>query len=282
MATGNKPARGSRLCRAGANLSRAKPRGPSHESTRLSPSTACAELSAQLRSCVGGSSLQLRTSNLQNLIANGILERPLTHSKQTTAMPSNREKFRVPRTRKRASEVTFGGEAKKKLIATVPNSKIMLSSLEPTLSQFLTATKTGFPDLRTCQPLDGLGQKPRCLVAPPAVQFCWAPFGAMVARRSTAKIGCATEAREQRVGTQGNPVADSTPPVASACNPSGEIPFLPQGRQMLPGTQGNPSRQTLFVSKGKGNYLAGSAIVSIGASGVPEVYNPGRFLRRHP
>jgi prephenate dehydrogenase len=28
------------------------------------------------------------------LIANGILERPLTHSKQTTAMPSNREKFR--------------------------------------------------------------------------------------------------------------------------------------------------------------------------------------------
>jgi hypothetical protein len=246
LATGNQLAPGSHG-RAGANLSQAKPRGPSHESTRLSPSTACAELSAQLRSCVGGSSLQLRTSNLQNLIANGILERPLTHSKQTTAMPSNREKFRVPRTRKRASEVTFGGEAKKRLIATVPNSKIMLSSLEPTLSQFLTATKTGFPDLRTCQPLDGLGQKPRCPIAPSAVRFCWAPFGAMVARRSTAKIGCATEAREERLGP-----GDGT------------------------------SGQTLFVSQCKGNYLAGSAIVSLGASGVPEVYNPGRVLRRYP
>jgi hypothetical protein len=97
------------------------------------------------------------------------------------------------------------------LTATVTNSRIQLSPSEPTLSQFLTATKTAFPSLQRSQFLDGLGR-----------------------------------------------------------DPSGEIPFLPKGRQ------------TLFVSQCKGNYLVGSAIVSIGASVVPEVYNPGRFLRRFP
>jgi hypothetical protein len=66
-------------------------------------------------------------------------------------------------------------------------------------------------------------------------------------------------------------------------DPSGEIPFLRQGiKQMLFAPGGSPSGQMLFVSQGKENYLAGFAIVSLGASGVPEVYNPGRFLRRHP
>ena len=42
---------------------------------------------------------------------------------------------------------------------------------------------------------------------------------------------------------------------------SGEIPILPRGRD---------------------NFSRSSAIESLGASGVPEVYNPGRFLRRYP
>ena len=46
------------------------------------------------------------------------------------------------------------------------------------------------------------------------------------------------------------------------------------------------SRRLFFLrtSEGRGsvaNYFARSAIVSLGASTVPEVYNPGRFLRRH-
>jgi hypothetical protein len=52
---------------------------------------------AQLRSRGCDSSSRLQASSLQNLIANGILESHLTHSKQTTAIPSNREKSRHPR-----------------------------------------------------------------------------------------------------------------------------------------------------------------------------------------
>jgi hypothetical protein len=79
------------------------------------------------RICVGGSNIQRLTFNLQNLIANEILESPVTPTNHTTAVPSNREKFRGPRINKHASGVTFASEAKKKLIATHPNSKFLLT-----------------------------------------------------------------------------------------------------------------------------------------------------------
>jgi hypothetical protein len=168
--------------RAGIDLSRTELRGPRRKPTCVRPPTACAGLPAQSLPC----GVDVRALGPDSLATR--------HSPLAAAF----------------------------LTATVPNSKIQLSPWEPTLSQFLIATKnrsvrggppwrTAFPSLQRSQFLDGLGR-----------------------------------------------------------DPLGEIPFLPQGRQ------------TLFVSQCKGNYLAGFAIVSLGASGVPEVYNPGRFLRRFP
>jgi choline dehydrogenase len=77
------------------------------------------------RSC--GSSIQSRSSSVQNLIANGILERPLTQSKQTIGTTSNREKSWVPCIKGRASHMNLRSEAKKRLIATLANSKILLT-----------------------------------------------------------------------------------------------------------------------------------------------------------
>jgi len=54
-----------------------------------------------------GSSVQPQAPSLQNLIANGILESLLTSSKQTTAIPSNREKFRVSHICKNAWKMSF-------------------------------------------------------------------------------------------------------------------------------------------------------------------------------
>lgn len=91
------------------------------QSTSAKPTTACRSTTV----CLIGPLLPSRapTPNPSPLhppflIANGILERPLTHSKQSTAMPPNREKFGVLRTRKYAAGVKFGSEAKKRLIAT--------------------------------------------------------------------------------------------------------------------------------------------------------------------
>jgi hypothetical protein len=63
------------------------------------------------------SSVQPQAPSLQNLIANGILESPLTFSKQTTAILPNREKFWVSNICKPASGMTLRREAKKGLPA---------------------------------------------------------------------------------------------------------------------------------------------------------------------
>jgi hypothetical protein len=205
----------SHLCMAGVY--------PRHKRARV-PSTTCAESLAQsppygvdVRACCRASLITHHFSPITDFLI-------ATDDPTRIGIPSDqREPRELSSSSMRMQKPTVRTEAKKRLIATLPNSKIMLSPWEPTLNHFLTATKTAFPSLQRPQFLDGLGR-----------------------------------------------------------DPSGEIPFLPQGRQTLPGTQGNPSRQTLFVSQRKGNYLAGFAIVSLGASGVPEVYNPGRVLRRHP
>ena len=75
------------------------------------------------------------------LIANGILEFALTLSKQTIAMPSNREKFSGPRINKSAWEVTFASEAKKRLIATLANSKVRLVHSQQRLLKFSNRNK---------------------------------------------------------------------------------------------------------------------------------------------
>ena len=46
--------------------------------------------------------------------------------------------------------------------------------------------------------------------------------------------------------------------------------------------QGNPSGEIQFLPHGRDNFSSGFNIVSSEASRVLEVYNPGRFLRRHP
>jgi len=120
--------RPSHLCRAEVC--------PRHKRARVA-STACApprterfgaDSLAQLWHCLGCSSFQVQAPSFQILIANGILESHLTSSKQTTAMPSNREKFWVPRTRKHALEVTSGREAKKRLTATDDPTRIGIPS----------------------------------------------------------------------------------------------------------------------------------------------------------
>jgi len=64
-----------------------------------------------------------------------------------------------------------------------------------------------------------------------------------------------------------------TQPARTGRDHSGEIPFF---------TQDNPSGQMQFVFQGRDNFSSGFNIVSSEASRVLEVYNPGRFLRRHP
>lgn len=56
-------------------------------------------------------------SSLQSLIANGILESPVTLSKNTLATPPNREKFRSSRVNRSPDGVAFGSRAKKSLPA---------------------------------------------------------------------------------------------------------------------------------------------------------------------
>ena len=81
------------------------------------------------------------------LIANGILERPLTRSKQTTAISPNREKFRDLRARKCAAGSKFGSEAKKRrwppwrLIATFAKSKIKSTYSQHKTSPFSNRNK---------------------------------------------------------------------------------------------------------------------------------------------
>ena len=96
------------------------------------------------------------------------------------------------------------------LIATFSKLKIQLSPVELPLSQFLTATKTEFPN-----------------------------FG--------------------------------------ACSGRGNLPG-----EILLGHQVNPSGEIQFLAHGKDNFSSGFNIVSSEASRDLEVYNPGRFLRRHP
>jgi hypothetical protein len=64
-----------------------------------------------------------------------------------------------------------------------------------------------------------------------------------------------TAATPPRFGRSPNPI------VTAQSNPSGEMRFLPQGGD---------------------NFSPGFDIVCSEDSGVPEVYNPDRFLRRHP
>ena len=64
-----------------------------------------------------------------------------------------------------------------------------------------------------------------------------------------------TAATPPRFGRSPNPI------VTAQANRSGEMRFLPQGGD---------------------NFSSGFDIVSSEDSGVPEVYNPDRFLRRHP
>ena len=47
-------------------------------------------------------------------------------------------------------------------------------------------------------------------------------------------------------------------------------------------SEGDPSGEISILPWGRDNFSRSSAIESLGASGVPEVYNPGRFLRRYP
>jgi hypothetical protein len=145
------------------------------------------------------------------------------------------------------SQITIHPQAKKKLIATHANSKIAITHSQHRTSLFLTATKTAFP---------------RSVISP-----CLFTLRRSEGRASLSPAEPRDVAKPPWFGRL------YSFPLANWGNAS---------RQMALGTQGNPSRQTLFVSQGKGNYLAGFAIVSLGASGVPEVYNPGRFLRRFP
>lgn len=87
-------------------------------------------------------------ASLQNLIANEILEPPLTPSKQTKAIPSKREKSRVLRLNKSAWGLSFRSEAKKKpgpLIETFTNSKFHLTHSKNSTSQFSNRNKKRVP-----------------------------------------------------------------------------------------------------------------------------------------
>ena len=152
MAGDNKPAQTQSLpvvarlyCEGGRGSRRRAGLDPRQKWARISLPTACAGSLAQLRSCEDGSSIQSQASSLQNLIANEILEVPVTHSKQTTGTNSNREKFPGPRTKKRAWGVTFGSEAKKRLIATVPNSKFSLTHSKSRVVRFSNRNKKALP-----------------------------------------------------------------------------------------------------------------------------------------
>jgi hypothetical protein len=68
------------------------------------------------------------------------IEIAVTHSKQTTAIISNRNSFRGrPNSTERMFAATEG--AKKRLIATLANSKIRVSQSQQKTSHFLTATR---------------------------------------------------------------------------------------------------------------------------------------------
>ena len=83
------------------------------------------------------SNIQPLASGLQNLIANGILEPPLSLSKQTAETPPNREKFRNPPT-------TPFPWPPWRLIATVTKLETRPSHSKHGTSLFLIATKIHF------------------------------------------------------------------------------------------------------------------------------------------
>jgi len=141
LANGNQPARSPAPDSARRSTHGRAGIDPRQKWARVCLPTACADSPAQLRPCVGGSNIQSLTPNLQNLIANGILELPLTDSKQTTGTASNREKFRGPRTKKRRWGVTFETEANKRLIATHANSEINLTNSKHSTLHFSNRNK---------------------------------------------------------------------------------------------------------------------------------------------
>jgi hypothetical protein len=71
--------------------------------------------------------MRVRVVSSQNLIADGKIDRHLSHTNQATRTDSNREEFRVSGIEKHSPDMNQPEGAKEKLIATVAKLKLSLT-----------------------------------------------------------------------------------------------------------------------------------------------------------